>query len=211
MPRNQKEIPQDFKGRLAYELGKDKKKTVILAMLMLVAAVMGFRLLFAGSGPAEAEGAASGAADPASRVERPGLGLANPQARARAQRLTGTGPSALDDWKPTRDRSGKIVRDLFAVKLNSYTPLVERDPNENRDPQVDPEAEKRKHRQLIEAKAANLSLQSTMAGEAAWAMINGRFVRQGGWIDEFQVVEIRSRSCVVQREGVTVELKLSQK
>jgi hypothetical protein len=74
------------------------------------------------------------------------------------------------------------------------------------------EDEKEMERQAVLKQAKEMVLQSTMTSANPSAVINGRVLRLGEWLNGFQVVEISPRACKVEKRGVrvTLEMKLDE-
>lgn len=61
----------------------------------------------------------------------------------------------------------------------------------------------------IKAEAtSSLHVSGIVLGDPSWAVINGRIVKPGDAIDQFRVIEIKTRSVVVENQGVTIVLDL---
>ena len=206
---------QNWTSRLKAEIKRDKKKTVILAALLIVAGIAGGRMLVSSRGPRQAR-----AADPAATAETPSL-LRTDQAKA--GRLSG---AERETYLSSMDR--QIGRDLFQPRLeyfalqdgtNSETMLVsvEEEPTElfgqigrwvAQKHQAQRELQGRVT--VIGAQAQALSLESTMLGASPTAIINGQVLRKGEWVSGFRVERIQSDACVVSKDGVEVELHMKR-
>jgi len=211
----------DWKQRLKAELARDKKKTGILAALLLVAGILGGRLVITHSLPSDASADQPGAAaSPA-----PGDADADRQAPAPRGESGDNGDSARrDQYLAHMDRA--IGRDLFAAKLSYFPPLPGAESLAVGNAQGDPgwfgmvqQLVLRKQQagsdelsrvNAIRAQADDLSLQSTMLGSSPTALINGQVLRQGDYVSGFQIKRIAANRCLVCKDGVDVELRMNE-
>lgn len=189
-----------WQQQLWTELRRDKKKTTILAVLLVVAIVVVLRTALNSPSPREAQAAQAGGL----AVIESGAG-AIPQAPAVAR--PGEKPRKDPLWK-----SPDVRRDVFAASLEYYPPEQAPAPEPPPvaavtapAPAVDLEAEAN----AVRASARRqLALQSTVSGADPFAIINGLVVRMGDSIAGFQVKEITSRTCVIEKGGVQVVLEM---
>lgn len=197
----------DWKQRFAADLNRDKKKTAILAALMLVAVILGARLLLSGGSPQEATAASeasSPAAGTAANMQDPApvaVVAVVPDRLAQQQELLGAD-------------SRKISQDIFQPHLDMYpseqevkivpVPVATTQEAQPTTAPVDPDSEAR----AIRAQATRLELQSTMISDTSTVIINGRVFRKGDWINDFQILDISPRACVVAQNGVKVTLEM---
>ena len=197
--------------RVIVELAADKKKAAILGTLALLALVMGGRLVLKSSGPSDA-GAAVGTSSPGSsspsgsptRRLGKGLSMSGPGAPGeKDQRLT--------SWRSQRSEDGNTLRDLFVTDLKSYVriepELVKKEPTTKPDQAMIDMVEVAR---AVRAQAEGLVLQSTMIGSNSSAVINGRVLRVGEYIEGFQIVAIHPPSCDVKKKGVEVSLGMKK-
>lgn len=211
----------DWKSRIKAELERDKKRTIILLVLLVAAGIFGGRLVVKAI---------------------PGRAAAAPEANAL---LPDKNDAAGDGWKPgslgasvstavnarreeylsSLDRT--IVRDLFRPNPEVFPPVggdadygnvnfghqgqstgwfqqVDRWIGQRDRAQEDQVARAR----AIKAQAAALRLQTTMLGPSATALINGQVLREGDWINGFQIKSIASDFCVIVRDGVELKLRM---
>ncbi len=210
----------DWKARLKAELGRDKKKTAILAVLLAVAGVIGGRLVVTHSLPGRAS-----AETPAPRGGEDHT-LTPPPRPAPLPTWTGAGnPRAQvrrEEYVARMDRS--ITRDLFKANL-TYFPLRLGDGGLQtgsggsvagwlgtiyqrvlRKQQAD--IEELSRIRAIRTHAQSLSLQSTMLGSSPTALINGQVLREGECVSGFRLKRIAWDCCTVSRDGVDVELRM---
>lgn len=203
--------------RLIAELGRDKKKTVTLAVLAVVAIIVGVRFFLDQSGPDEAQALPVAAvAVVAGQGEEPN----------NSSLVTGVFQEVSAKRKTKRDEyisemSREVTRDLFAVDLNIY-PLVElpkpiksksgKKTSENSKPTI----KKPTKEQIVLSQSKLLCLQMTIVSDKSTAIINSQVLGVGDTIDvkldggsaRFRVVEIASHGCVVARNGVRVVLQM---
>jgi hypothetical protein len=196
----QKSTTSSWQGRLAQELGRDKKKTAILTVLIFVGLfVVGKTVLRKSSAKT------SDTSDLVVVSEDNGI-PETPLAYSRDQqeRL---------DWNrevtPIEDPS-----DLFAFRDEYYESLLPPEdpmalPGEDDPAPVSVAVEPSQTReQAIQQMAANLELQSVISSGNPVAVINGSVVAVGEFIDGFEVVDIGISSCTVRREGVDVQIAM---
>ena len=192
--------PPDWRTRLTLELRRDKKKTLIMMALGLVAAVMAGRLIVGRLGPSKASAsqqvvATAQIAMPFSSSSAAGGSAEQAQARRRDQYIE-------------KIKSG-ITRDLFHYAPEAF-PLTDREKVEVGAPKgttpapVDDKAIQEKVNDLLQARARSLAgglkLQSTIIGSTPMAIINGRLLRVGQKIAQFTVTSVTNRKCVLETE-----------
>jgi len=187
-----------WKERFVAEIKRDKKKTIVLGTLLLVAVVVFGRLLLGGDSPAPA-GAAVKPTGTAVVATPTGIPPGNPTASLTSGRAKKSKRAlvALDT---------RVTRDIFRPNPE-YFPLHREKKHtavDDTGSELDAKA-KRVHTQ-----ASVLNLQSVIGGQKGAAIINGRVLRVGQHFSGFKVVEIRASSCVVEKDDVKVELKLAE-
>jgi hypothetical protein len=185
--------------RLVAELGRDKKKTIILSVLLLVGIILGARMFLSGGGPVQAS--------------------ATPMVTANGSPTTAikASPGTLDRDAKTKARrdqyiekmDGNITRDLFAVDMSLF-PVKQVDPVKVVPTTTSAPAtmQEDQERRTIQVEAQALVLESIMLGESSVASINGKILRVGDSLGGFRVVEITSRSCTVRKKNVSVLLEI---
>ncbi len=192
----------DWYTRLSMELRRDKKKTAILAALVLVGAVMGGRMLVGGS-PSRAS--AKQRAAPTAKISPTPLAILGTGASSEG--------SACDKYiaaiKPG------ITRDLFRLTpelfpLTEPTRVVDKPKPTTRPVKPDKDALKKKRTETVKAGVRSqarrqLNVQSTIVGDSPMAIINGKLLRIGDQIAGFTLVAVGSRTCEVQK---TVEYRI---
>ncbi len=198
MMQTQPSAIQKAVAQVQAELLADKKKTVVMGALLLVAAFMGVRLFAGRTRPAAATTAAAPAAAPDEPAVRPGG-------------RTGRN-AALNAYLAQMDR--RVSRDLFSTDFGGYpeAPVVEKPKPDaaGRRPAVDPAAVARLELETaVRREAQQLHLQGTMPGGNPSAIINGRVVRVGQAFEGFEIRSIGQGSCVVARGAVEVTLRMN--
>jgi|GEM_PF-1185103 len=210
MAGNVKEMPE-WLLRLRAELMRDKKKTAMLSLLLVVAVVLGIRLVVR-SLPSEAEAAVTRPPARAASAAGPAARPAPPEAEA--------GRPAVDSGY-LQNLKQDFRRDIFKPNTDYFAPERPAEPEraavEAKPTGPTPEeiaaAEARRlqaEREVIRKQAETLELQSIMLGARPTAMINDRVVRAGDEVDGFRVKTIDSGGCVVQKRDVEIRLNLRQ-
>jgi hypothetical protein len=192
----------NWRQRLTTELRADKRKAALLGALLVVGGVVCGRMIIQKMVPSEA-GAAPGAA-----AVSAGPGDSRPLGRLDRA----SGGDAVRPDKFIQQLGRTVKRDLFTPNTDFFPPekrsvIVPRVPVvvETRPVEDEQEAEK----QVIQAQARAMSLQSTMMSQPPSAVVNGRVLRVGDWINGFQVAQIAPRTCVIEKRGLrfTLEMK----
>jgi len=186
----------DWKRRMLVELRQDKRKAVLLAVLLAAVIVVGARQggKFVSASRAETSPGAG-------KVEPPGSGACNPN-----------GPQADHDKKTAYMRRADrgIVRDIFAVRLDLFPPDEHAEPVKPTVSAASVADEEQAKVRLVGSQAQVLVLQSTVVGENATAVINGKVLRVGERINDFQVLGIQTQSCVIEKDGVKLTLTMRE-
>jgi len=193
-----------WKTRLLAELQRDKKKTIVLSMLLLVAIVLIGKLFLKGSpAPATAQRPAA--------VVPPALGGA---AVPDPSGVTTTNiiPDSVTAKPVIPDNlSDTITRDIFKPDRESFPRVKRAKKKDVKKKTVEQKVTEEEIRQKeIQAEAAKLHLESTLTGSRPIAIINGNVLSKGRFIAEFRVEEIGLQSCVVEKEGVRVKLTMNK-
>lgn len=186
-----------WKQKLTAELKRDKKKTVVLATLSLVALIFVGRLLAKRAAPSMAQAAGNRA-----QVRRT---TGEPTQSSVSDRTVGSTPKA-----PRGPVERSFVRDIFVPNMDFYPP-VQAAPGANAatvEQTIDPDEILKAKENAIRAQAGALDLQSVMVAPSRSVMIDGRVLRIGEWISDFRVMAITSRSCQLQKNGVKVVLEI---
>lgn len=194
--------PTDWTQRLKAELMRDKRKTAVMALLLLVAVIVAARQVSRSADPASATAAGPTA---------PEGGVSEPPAPAALWGVPGAaGPPSRETRPPAGART--ITRDLFAMKVSDF-PVdqevkVAAPPTTSTAPAASPEEIEA---QQIRAQAQDLALQSTYISSQPTAIVNGQVVRVGDRLRGFQVVEITQGACVLVQKGVRVTLGMNNR
>jgi hypothetical protein len=194
-----------LRDRLLAEVRRDPKKASILGVLALVFLIVGVREVACRIGsPSSGSAATARASDgagttslrrTASAVQAPGL-------------PKGLGPRA-DSSAPVQKAT--VDRDIFTPNV-AYFPVEDKSKPAtvvSAAQAVDPTAEAEAAKLQVQAQAKALSLQSTVVGAVPTAIINGRVLRVGDWVSDFQIVRINSRSCQLEKSGIRVMLEMA--
>jgi len=187
-------------ARFLAELKRDKKRAAVLGVAAIVAIFVFAKLLLGGSTPARATGNSAGAAVQQSGQAAP----------------AGAGLAAADDPGQPSQRPGflavrTISRDLFSPNDIYFPPEQAKTTKAQvADATTSADAEAELHQKMVLAQAQSLLLQSTMISDSATAIINGRVLRVGEWINGFEVKDVAPMACTIEKEGVSVVLKMSQ-
>lgn len=188
----------DWRTRLSLELRRDKKKTAALVAVLLVAAVLGGRMIVNGTGPAEASASQKNVATAKVFTRTPGIGGGGSLpfgAAARDKYIVGIKPGI------TRDLF-KLTPELFPLTHVENTSAGPKPAT--RPAKVDKEAERKRRIEAISGAIRSdarkqLDLQSTIEGVSPMAIINGKLCCIGTRIGEFRLVTVSSRMCEVER------------
>ena len=187
-----------WKQRLMVELRRDKKKTTLMAVLLVVAMFLVGRITVRSGGPQRVMGAT----------------LQNGISTTSASRAIPAPPGERDSGWAKKTRPGKSVerkfeRDIFTPDWEMFSPSSESQDDPIPFEAVDEENELTKARTIL-LEAEELTLQSTVQSDRPTAVINGTLLRVGGRIEEFKVVAIRADACDVKKNGVEVTLFLKE-
>ena len=188
-----------WQARMVEELTRDKKKTTILAVLLLVGVVFGLRTMKK-SVPAQASAISTAdMTDMPFLMEEPGQPAS----------LRGRGyPAETEVYVP--EEHVIITRDLFTFDPTGFE-VIEKPVPIQEDPAVPVVAAGQDQvaaMMAIRQAAAELQLQSTMASDNPVAIIDGQVLTIGETIDGFTVTSISAESCVVTKQGVNVSLMM---
>ncbi len=179
--------------RLKTSLLADKRKTVVMAVLLVVATGMVVGALIGDNMPAKAKGQTRGT------VTTPTAQPTHPP----RQGLSEAYLAQLDT---------EVTRDLFAIEYAAFPEITDGQAAEHTPgttaPDGDPDFVRQQHVTQIQEQARALKLQSAMPGAIPSVIINGQVVRVGQVLEGFTVQRIGMRSCELVREGVTVTLKM---
>ena len=181
-------------SRIQREL-KDPKKASLVVLLIAVSMLLWGRLLLKHV-PQMAS------ADPAAAVSTPvdsgGMGeLSGPVL-----------PERADKPIVAVDLAQDVSRDLFLLPHDKYEPVE--DETNAQEPGKSPAepADDRGWRRAVREAASELSLQSVVTGDQPRAIINGQLVAPGQAVDGFTVTRVAERFVELEKDGMTVRLKL---
>ena len=195
--------PTGWKDRLLGELRRDKKKTALMGVLLLVAVPLGVRAVLQSTGgapaPVQAEAAAAAPAMPAVSAAPavPAAAPAAPQAGA-------PGGAALKSLQARTE----VSQDIFAVKLQYFPQEQEPNVAVAAVPATQAVDANLVRAAAVRARAKALLLQSTIISQRPQAIINGQLVGVKDTIQGFEVVEVSARSCILVQDGVRVHLDM---
>jgi len=191
----------DFLNRLIADLKRDKKKAIVLTVLVVVGALVVGRT-FIGKGPpaaARADASPPATAAPSTPAATPfNPGTAALPSKAGLRRELYVSPAEY-----------LFTRDIFVPNPDFFPPEqpaerpkpVSASGPGTRDKQAELEA--------IQNQARSLVLQSTIiSDQRPTAIINGRVLGVGDWIDGFEVMEITSHACTLAKNSVQVVLEM---
>ena len=189
--------------KLVAELMRDKKKAVILGVLLVVG--IGYAIkTFSHAGPATASATPLVNTKDSLTSPKNQDDPADRDLKAKARR---------DQYIQQMD--GSITRDIFLANLDLFprknveavkVVLTPTPTTAASAPSPVPEDPR-----LIQAEAqATLVLDSTMVGGSSIASINGKILRVGESLGGFEVVDITSHSCTVRKNNVPCVLEIKK-
>ena len=205
------DVKSDIAGLLhqAVEaLKREKKKSILLGILSVVACVLIARFLLSGSSPSQARAARSAS----SLIYRETVSDA-PSNRDTQASAGGAGERPTRGDLFVRQKRQKLARDLFALNPEyfplerSASPVKVLTPEGELEPG---QADRNVKRQIVRAQARALTLQSTMISSDPTAIINGRVLQIGETINGFEVVEIAPHACKVRKSEVMIMLEMTK-
>ncbi|KPK86306.1 MAG: hypothetical protein AMJ81_01630 [Phycisphaerae bacterium SM23_33] len=211
----------DLKGRLTAQLKRDKKKTAVLLVLLVVGGIVGIRAVLKRGAPGAAAAAvvSQAAPGPASSQQDDGMdGLAS-----RLGMSARNSDATRQQYLANLDRT--IARDLFRPNLAYFPPRPGKTvggvaaPAESgwfgavRERVLERQRAQSEHVARVRdvcLEAQKLSLTSIMLGGMPAAVINGRVVRKGEIIGGFRLESIGSSKCTLSKDGVLVDLMMER-
>lgn len=178
-----------IKNQLLDELKRDKKKALILGVLLCVALVVIGKLLV------KDVPSSAGAAAPLA------VAAASPAATEPPASESSADEFAVD---PSRDKylreiDTTVKRDIFAAPAGLFPSGIAANPQ----PDNHDEATK-----TADDQVRGMTLQSTILSASPTAIINGKVLKIGGQIGGFQVMEITSGSVTLEKADVKVVLEM---
>lgn len=163
-------------------LREQKKQAVILGVLVVAMLVIGARLLLSGT---------------------PDTAGSAPARATQSNAATATKAAGSDERRPIVEVPwpDRPRRDLFAfAPLQDASGQPATHTTTRKGPTGDDQAR--------QAAAAALSLEGTVRGDRAGALINGRFVKAGGDVSGFVLKKVGKRHVVLEMDGHAVVLKM---
>jgi len=192
-----------LKERFLAELRRDKKKTVLLGGLAMVALFLVVKTLLPQPAPQKAKAASSLLAKPqplsAGAARAAEARKAQPAVRSSRKNQ---GKSAL----LSSDLPSEIKRDLFLLNPTYFPPDKPAKPTTTQPAAPVRQAPARD--KIVQAQAGGLLLESVIMSSRPVAIINGQMRQVGQRIGDFDVVEIAATSCVVCKDGILVQLNM---
>ena len=194
-----------WKQKLAVELKRDTRKTFILGGLLVVAGIVAGRLIVKELTPAETYAgvsAAGGGPGPSHAGLGTSVTVPAPPGRPTAG---GASPASY-----VQQLSHNITRNIFWPNPDFFPPEPVVEPAKKVVTKVTVDARKETEAAIkaVRTQAGTLALQSTVVSDEPTAIINGRVLRVGEWINGFKVVEITSHTCALEKKGVKVILAM---
>jgi hypothetical protein len=192
-----------FKKRLVAELTRDKKKAFILGLLLITAIFFVGKMLFKSS-PATATAMPAG-----SGVTAPADTGTSDADIAMSDIHRGANPAR----ETTGERGKEIKRDIFLPNPEVF-PISKKKVDADGKPTVVQDAENKitaalkAREEEIRVEGASLNLKSTITGRVPIAIIDGAVLGLGGVIKGFRVIEIQSQACIVEKDGVKLNLTM---
>jgi hypothetical protein len=180
--------------------GVAPRQAAALALLLAVAVGLWARMaLFSGASSAQASIKA-----PARKSVKP-VRPVKPQASSEE-----TTPRSIDREKVYLALHSDLSRDLFNARLDAYrrvkeetAPVIKEEPKSA--PAISDDQRKAEE---LRAALKGLKLDSTVTGQAQFAVINGQPYRPGERVGRLELVEVRPRSVVLRMNGLEVELEI---
>lgn len=174
--------------QIVFELKRDKKKAVVLAVLFCVAAVVIGKLFISDSQPAPADAAPAAAPSPAAPVER----------------VAATDEPTADESEKSASRD-KYLKELDTnIKRDVFKPTPGLFPSQRAKQAAAVAGKIDDDNRIIFEQSKNLSLQSTVFGATPTAIVNNKVLKKGDMINGFLVVEINPSSVLMEKNGSKV-------
>lgn len=210
--------PKTVWTRFQADLARDPKKTGLMLVLVIVAAVIGVRTLGKHSTPAPAGAAVAVAVAPLPGLAgKAGAAHADPTAARK-----GNVQEQRETYLARMDRT--ISRDLFKTSPELFPATGGAaqedsaagagswlgDMAEQLTQQQQAQRDRLDQMAAIRVQAQSLHLQSTILGSTPTALINGQPMHVDQTINGFVITEITPNACRLTREGVAVELRMKK-
>ncbi len=187
---------ESFGSHIADKFSRDRTKSVVLGCAAVVCIALLTKQMISSNVP---ERAVAGNVQPA-ETQRPARTFLPHNDRRK-----------IASGHHVQGKRREITRDLFAADMDAFEPLSAGWKSNNlatataNTAKGGPDMQKR----LLRAQAQSLDLQSTMVSANPVAIINGRMVRIGEWINGFKLTEVTPRGCSVRKSGTTIMLDMS--
>jgi hypothetical protein len=186
-----------MRRRVVFELRKDKRKTAVAAVLAVLVAALGLKLLISGPRVSRAaEGPDKVAVVPDETVLREAARMYGRPSKA----------SAKAEYILSIDRD--IRRDIFRPKLSAFPLEGTAGAADTTVETPDGQEVEEFRRRRVEGEAQALHLQSTVVSATSTAILNGKVLIEGETINGFRVVEIKPHACLIEKEGVRIRLRM---
>ncbi len=192
-----------LKDRFLAELRRDKKKTVLLGGLALVALFLGVKALLPQPTPQKAQAASSLLATP-----QP-ISASGTRAAAAQKTLSSSGSARKGRGKGvllSADLPSEIKRDLFRLNPTYFPPDKAVKPVATQP--AAPTRQTPARDKIVQAQAGGLLLESVIMSSRPVAIVNGQMRQVGQVIGDFDIVEIAATSCIVCKDGILVQLNM---
>ncbi len=190
-----KEI-ESFGSRIANEFSRDRTRSVVLGFAVIVCIALLSKQMISSDVP---KGAMAGNIQPTETQ------------RSARRFLPHSDRRNVAPGHHVRGKHREITRDLFAADMDAFEPLSDGWKSNSFVPATANAANGGSdiQKRLLRAQAKSLDLQSTMVSANPVAIINGRMLRIGEWINGFELTEITPRGCSVRKNGTTIMLDMS--
>ncbi|MEI7837009.1 MAG: hypothetical protein WCK05_11460 [Planctomycetota bacterium] len=188
-----------WQERLGYEFRRNKSKSVILTILLVVGLVMVAKLVFKKT-PVAAQGGSPGLVAAQANPDGPAPSLAGPgQGESSGEKLVAGGGSRTlpNSSRPPVAVKVEFLRDIFRPDPVVFTAKEDSEASTPDDARIQ-----------VRLEANALRLTSTMVGEVSCVTVNGQLLRINDWVDGFQVLSISKGSCVVIKKGIRIQLDM---
>jgi hypothetical protein len=203
----------NLQNKFGAVLRSEPKKTIALAVLLTVLAVMLGRFVLGGGNPSPARGSTvsknTGSAVSSGKTLSTGAGSLR----------VGAGSAALLKWADAP--VPPISRNLFTVRTEFFpvdgSGTRQSDSTDqgfwsSLEKSMARRADQRfKHDTLIanyKAQASELKIQSIVMGPQPRAMVSGQMVTEGNVVAGFRVLKIEARRMIIEREGIRLEIQM---
>ncbi len=191
----------NWQQRLIAELKRDKKKAVIMGVLLAIGLIVVGKQMIKGMGPSRAT------AVPAPSTAQ--LPQHSPRDQTTSPSISPEQLGQPDEVRSLVKLDRTIERDIFGVQLDMF-PLKDSEALKNRGENTSTESSGQRMIRNVITEAQTLMLQSTIVCDDSTAVINEEVLRIGQSVGGFTVVKIRARSCDVVKNDVLVTLTMKE-